>query len=209
MPWHGKGDVFSPKTVFCPHVLCVGTDAIPTACPTRALTTWTGEMRAPAWGWQELLGPGRALSPSQLVPLVCQQPWENRGTPCASVSLLITAELILTSVPLGYQGCYQAVPGGVLFPGVPRAAGLLLLLSAARCSVLAAAEPGYKAQDCVAQGLFLPSFPLPGSPSAVSPSRGAVAGAWQALVHLRSPLGTELFTAPEWAPLCHLSGGQK
>lgn len=89
MPWHGRGDVFFPKAVLCPRVLSGGADAIPTACPTRALTTWTGELRAPAWGWQELGGPGGALSLSQLTALVCQQPWENGGTPCASVSLLV------------------------------------------------------------------------------------------------------------------------
>lgn len=89
MPWHGRGDVFFPKAVLCPRVLSGGADAIPTACPTRALTTWTGEVRAPAWGWQELGGPGGALSLSQLTALVCQQPWENGGTPCASVSLLV------------------------------------------------------------------------------------------------------------------------
>lgn len=101
------------------------------------------------------------------MPLVCQQPWENRATPCASVSLLITAEL--------YQYTHQCAPGVLGLLCSQRCLMLLppclLLLSAARCLVLAAAEPGYKAQDCVAQGLFLPSFPLPRLPHCSFPKQ--------------------------------------
>lgn len=51
------------------------------------------------------------------------------------------------------------------------------------------------------KGSFSPPFPSSGSPAAASPSRGAVAGASQAPLHPRTPLGME----PQSGHLCAIS----
>lgn len=103
---------------------------------------------------------------------------KQRHTLCLSF-LTGTAELMHTSVPLGMgllcsQGCCCCWP--------PASSCCLQ-----RCLALAAAEPGYKARDCVAQGLFLPSSPLPRLPHCSFPELWP--GAGQALLHpgTRSP----------------------
>lgn len=83
----------------CTHALPVGTDAIPIAGPTRALTTQAGEMRAPAQGWRELGGPGRVLRPDAArATCLLAALGKQRNSLCLSFPIG-TPELIFTGIP--------------------------------------------------------------------------------------------------------------
>lgn len=104
--------------------------------------------------------------------------------------------------------------GAALFPEVPHAAGPLPPPPV--CSTLfGAGSSGAWVQGsglCGTRALSPLLSPPQASPLQLPQAEGLWQGACQALSHPRtrsSPLGMELLTAPAWAHLCHLPGGQK